>query len=52
MIIKIELNDAQFNNLFTFLNRTSLSGNEVPAFIEIMQILQKAKGGVSDELDK
>lgn len=36
---KIMLNDKQLNNLQAFLQRVELKGNEVPAFVEIMQIL-------------
>ena len=33
------LNKDQIQNLMIFLNRTNLSGNEVPAFNELMAIL-------------
>ena len=37
--LKIELTEQQLNNLQVFLNRVSLQGNEVGAFVEIMQAL-------------
>jgi len=48
-VVKIELTDAQFNNLVTFLNRTQLSGSEVPAYNDLMNLLSKV---VSDGEDK
>lgn len=48
-IINIELTDVQLKNLLTFLTRTSLVGNEVPAYIEILNILNKA---TTDEINK
>ena len=37
----IELTEKQKQNLLIFLNRVQLSGAEVPAFIEIMQAINK-----------
>ena len=37
--MKIEFTKEQLNNLQVFLNRVDLKGNEVLAFMEIMQIL-------------
>ena len=48
-IFNIELTDAQFNNLVTFLNRTQLSGGEVPAYNDLMNILGKV---ANPEIDK
>ncbi len=39
--MKIELTEQQLNNLKIFLNRVDLKGNEVGAFVEIMQTLNK-----------
>jgi hypothetical protein len=37
----LELTQEQLNNLIVFLNRTKLEGMEVPAFVELMQKIQK-----------
>ena len=37
--MKIELTEQQLNNLQIFLQRVDLKGNEVQAFVEIMQVL-------------
>lgn len=39
--MKIELTEQQLNNLQVFLQRLDLKGNEVPAFVEIMNALNK-----------
>jgi len=48
-MLQIELTDTQFNNLVTFLNRTQLSGSEVPAYNDLMNILGKV---ANPEIDK
>jgi hypothetical protein len=45
----IELTDEQRNNLIAFLNRTQMKGEEVPAFLEIMQALKKEDKNVKDK---
>ena len=42
-IKNIELTEGQLNNLLIFLQTVSLKGNEVPAFVEIVNAIQKAK---------
>ena len=37
--MKIELTEQQLNNLQVFLQRVDLKGNEVPAYVEIIQAL-------------
>ena len=37
----IEINEGELNNLKIFLSRVDLKGNEVPAFVEIMNALNK-----------
>lgn len=44
--MKIELTKEQINNLKVFLARVDLKGAEVPAFLEIMQAIEK---GVIDD---
>jgi len=39
--MKIELNEAQLKNLAVFLNRIQLTGAEVPAYLEIVQAINK-----------
>lgn len=39
----IELSKEQKNNLMIFLNRVDLKGNEVIAFVEILQAVQNAE---------
>lgn len=39
--MKIELTEQLLNNLQIFLQRVDLKGNEVPAFVEIMNALNK-----------
>lgn len=41
--INFELTDVQYNNLMTFISRASLTGNEVPAYVEILNILNKVR---------
>jgi hypothetical protein len=44
--MKIELTKEQLNNLKVFLARVDLKGAEVPAFVEIMQVVEK---GVAED---
>lgn len=38
-LIKVEFTKEQLANLHVFLNRVDLKGSEVPAFVEIIQVL-------------
>ena len=38
-LMRIEFTKEQLNNLQVFLNRVDLKGNEVVAFVEIIQVL-------------
>lgn len=40
---KILINEAALQNLKVFLERITMTGKEVPAYIEILQALQKAE---------
>ena len=37
--MKYEISEQAKNNLLVFLQRTDLKGNEVPAYVEIINIL-------------
>jgi hypothetical protein len=39
--VVIELTQQAKQNLLGFLNRVQLSGSEVPAYIELMQMIQQ-----------
>jgi hypothetical protein len=39
--MQYELNENQLKNLFAFLNRVQLTGAEVPAYLELANILFK-----------
>lgn len=40
---KILINEAALQNLKVFLERITMTGKEVPAYIEILQAIQKAE---------
>ncbi len=48
----VTLTEQQLNNLRVFLQRVPMEGKEVPAFVEIMQVLIPIKDFVSDDEDK
>ena len=35
----IQMSEKQLNNLIAFLNRVELKGSEVPAFVELINII-------------
>ena len=37
--MKLEISEAILNNLKTFLGRVDLKGTEVPAFVEVINVL-------------
>jgi hypothetical protein len=39
----IELTDDQLKNLMVFLNRVQLAGAEVPAYVELIRIINKVE---------
>jgi hypothetical protein len=39
--MKIELTEEQMKNLAVFLQRVQLTGGEVPAYVEIVQAINK-----------
>jgi hypothetical protein len=41
--IQINLTPAQRNNLLAFLQRSQITGREVPAFSEIFTLIQRAQ---------
>jgi len=41
--MEIKLTEQQYNNLKVFLQRVELKGNEVPAFLEIVQALENSQ---------
>ena len=41
--MEIKLSEIAVNNLTEFLNRTSLKGIEVPAFIEVINAIKEAQ---------
>jgi len=42
-MITIQLSEVQRKNLLVFLNRVQLNGQEVPAFMEVIQVIATAK---------
>lgn len=40
-VYKIDLTDVQLNNLITFITRTQLTGTEVPAYNELINVFNK-----------
>ena len=40
-IMKFELSQEQVKNLITLLGRVSLTGGEVPAYVDIINVLNK-----------
>jgi tRNA C32,U32 (ribose-2'-O)-methylase TrmJ len=40
-MVKFQLTNEQMRNLMSFLNRTQLAGQEVPAFMDIINALNK-----------
>ena len=48
--MKIEFTDEQRDNLATFLQRVSLTGKEVPAYIAIVEAINKASLGEVEEV--
>lgn len=50
--MKIELSAAQIKNLKIFLERVSLSGKEVPAYVEIINALDDTENGPKEQDNK
>lgn len=50
--MKVELNKEQIKNILVFLERTSLKGNEVVAYVDIINTLSESleSEGEVDEL--
>jgi hypothetical protein len=47
LTIQINLTPAQRNNILAFLQRSQITGKEVPAFSEIFTLIQRAQPGPS-----
>lgn len=47
-VISIELTQQQLNNLQVFMQRVDLKGNEVPAYVEIFNVLNEANVKAGD----
>lgn len=50
MILK--LTEVQLNNLMLFLERVDLKGNEVPAYVDIVNIINNASPEEKDKESK